>query len=163
SGKIQGQVVLPDGVTPGPASVVTVQVGGLGGNSQSTATDNTGNFSFDVVPEGLATLSATVLNSIDRGQSTVDGTAGSTLHPSLPVNGVGSISGRTENDLGSPIPGHLTVTGTGAFPYTFVLDTGSDGLFNLPQVLAGNFTATLNVLSGTIQTSGSVFSSVAPN
>jgi hypothetical protein len=163
SGGIQGTVVQADGVTPAPGALVTVSVGGQGGGTESVSTDASGNFLFAIVPEGVATLTARALNTIDEGQLVVDVTAGSTLQPTVHLNGVGSITGVTQDGNGNPIAGRLTVTGTGAFPYTFAVDTGADGSFSLPQVLAGNFTASLRVTNGTIISSGTIFSSVTPN
>src|SRR5579864_7854457 len=163
SGAIQGMVFQADGVTPAPGALVTVTVGGQGGGTESVSTDASGNFTFSIVPEGIATLTARALNTIDEGQKVVDVTAGSTLQPTIQLNGVGSITGVTEDSNGNPIAGRLTVTGTGAFPYTFGVDTGADGSFSLPQVLAGSFTASLRVTNGTIVSSGTIFSSVTPN
>jgi hypothetical protein len=164
TGAIQGTVVESDGKTPAPSTVVTVTVGGAGGGTQSTSSDLNGNFTFSLVPEGIATLTAQKLDSIDEGQAVVDVAVGSTLQPRLTLNGVGSITGHTTQDsAGAPVAGHLTITGTGASPYTFALDTDSTGAFSLPQVLAGPFTASLTVVSGSITTSGTAFASVAPN
>ncbi|HKF22304.1 MAG TPA: carboxypeptidase regulatory-like domain-containing protein [Candidatus Angelobacter sp.] len=162
SGAITGQVVQADG-TPAPGVLVTVTVGGPGGGTEKVSTDPSGNFVFSLVPEGLATLNATVLGSIDVGQAVADVVGGSTVQSTIHLNGVGSISGQTEDSLGNLVAGHVTITGTGAFPYTFAIDTNSDGRFSLPQVLAGNFTATLSVTSGSITTLGTTFSKVTPN
>ncbi|HEY6308047.1 MAG TPA: carboxypeptidase regulatory-like domain-containing protein [Candidatus Angelobacter sp.] len=163
SGGIQGTVVQSDGHTPAPGSLVTATVGGQGGGTESVTTDSNGNFAFPVVPEGIATLNAALLGSIDQGSAAVDVAAGSTASVQIPLNGVGSITGHTRNGASQPIAGHLTITGTGPFPYTFVVDTNSDGAFSLPQVLAGTFTARLTVASNNLTLSGTAFSSVQPN
>jgi len=163
SGAIQGQVVQADGVTVAPAVLVTVSVGGPGGGTESVTTDLSGNFVFSVVPEGSADLHASVLDGIDQGQTSVTVTASSTVLATVRLNGVGSITGHTRDGAGNAIAAHLVISGTGAFPYTFVLDTNSDGAFSFPRVLAGNFTASISVPSGSVTLFGSAFASVQPN
>ncbi|MBZ5508478.1 MAG: Ig-like domain-containing protein [Acidobacteriia bacterium] len=162
SGSLSGQVLQADGVTPAPASLVTVQVGGQGGGTQSVTTDPNGNFSFAIVPAGTASIAVTVLGSIDQAKSSIEILSGSTVQAAIRLNGIGSISGHTLDSLGNPVKGHISVSGTGAFPYSFVIDSSTDGSFSLPQVLAGTFTASLSVQSA-ITLFGSTSSSVLPN
>jgi large repetitive protein len=161
SGAISGQVLQAD-KTPAPGALITISVGGSGGGTESVSADAAGNFSFAVVPEGIATLHASFGN-LDQGQAVVDATAGATVNAPITLNGVGSITGHTVNAAGNPIAGHLVITGTGTFPYTFVIDTNINGAFSLPQVLAGNFSASLTVPSGNLTLAGSAFSTVLPN
>jgi len=162
SGVLTGEVLEADGVTPAPASLVTVQVGGQGGGTQSVTTDAEGNFSFPLVPAGTASVSVAVLGSIDRAQTSVEVLSGSTVETTIRLNGIGGISGQTLDSAGNPVAGHVSISGTGAFPYNFILDTNSDGSFFLPQVLAGTFTANLRVQNGTITLFGSTSASVVP-
>jgi hypothetical protein len=162
SGTLTGQVFQADGATPAPASLVTVQVGGPGGGTLSVTTDADGNFSFPLVPAGTASVTVTVLGSIDRAQTSVEVLSADTVATTIRLNGIGEISGRTLDSAGNPVAGHVIISGTGAFPYNFALDTNSDGSFFMPQVLAGTFTANLRVQNGTITLFGSTSSSVAP-
>ena len=162
SGGLVGQVLQADGITPAPASLVTVQSGGQGGGTESVTTDAAGNFSFPVVPAGTASVSVTVLGSIDKAQSSVEVLSGSTAQATIRLNGLGSISGQTLDSSGHPVAGHVNISGTGAFPYSFALDTNNDGTFFLPQVLAGTFTANLSLQNGTITLFGSTSSTVTP-
>ncbi|HZI75109.1 MAG TPA: carboxypeptidase-like regulatory domain-containing protein, partial [Gemmatimonadales bacterium] len=162
SGALTGQVLQADGATPAPASLVTVQVGGPGGGTLSVTTDADGNFSFPLVPAGTASVTVTVLGSIDRAQTSVEVLSGNTVATNIRLNGIGEISGRTLDSAGNPVAGHVSISGTGAFPYSFALDTNRDGSFFLPQVLAGTFTANLRVQNGTITLFGSTSSSVTP-
>ncbi|HEX4603250.1 MAG TPA: Ig-like domain-containing protein, partial [Candidatus Angelobacter sp.] len=161
SGSLSGQVLQADGVTPAAASLVTVQVGGQGGGTQSVTTDPNGNFAFATVPAGTASIFVTVLGSIDEAQSSTEILSGSTVQTTVRLNGIGSITGHTLDSLGNPVKGHVTVSGTGAFPYSFVIDSSTDGSFALPQVLAGTFTASLSVDSA-VTLFGSTSSSVLP-
>lgn len=163
SGGLTGQVVQADGVTAAAASLVTVQVGGQGGGTLSVTTDTSGNFSFPVVPAGTANITVSVLGSIDEAQTSVEILSGTTAQATIRLNGIGSISGHTLDSAGNPIQGHVTVTGTGAFPYNFTLDSSTDGSFSLPVVLAGTFTANLTAQSGQFTLFGSTSSSVQPN
>jgi hypothetical protein len=162
SGVLIGQVFQADGVTPAPASLVTMQSGGQGGGTQSVTTDAAGNFSFPVVPAGTASISVTVLGGIDKAQTSVEVLSASTAQTTIRLNGIGSISGQTLDSAGNPVAGHLNISGTGAFPYSFALDTNSDGTFFLPQVLAGTFTANLTVQNASITLFGSASSTVTP-
>ncbi len=162
SGALIGQVLQADGVTPAPASLVTVQSGGQGGGTQSVTTDVAGNFSFPLVPAGTASISVTVLGGIDKAQTSVEVLSASTAQTTIRLNGIGSISGQTLDSAGNPVAGHVNISGTGAFPYSFALDTNSDGTFFLPQVLAGTFTANLSVQNGPITLFGSASSTVTP-
>ena len=162
SGSLTGQVLEADGATPAPASLVTVQVGGQGGGTQSVTTDAEGNFSFPLVPAGTASVTVTVLGSIDRAQTSVEVLSSSTVETTIRLNGIGGISGQTLDSAGNPVAGHVSISGTGAFPYNFTFDTNSDGSFFLPQVMAGAFTANLRVQNSTITLFGSTSSSVVP-
>src|SRR5205807_2138664 len=103
-----------------------------------------------------------VLASIDQAQSSVNVAGGSTVHTTIRLNGVGSITGHTLDSAGNPIAGHVSIFGTGAFPYSFSFDTNADGSFSVPQVLAGNFTASLSAQVGALTLFGSTSASVQP-
>ncbi|HEY6351400.1 MAG TPA: Ig-like domain-containing protein, partial [Candidatus Angelobacter sp.] len=163
SGALNGQVVQADGVTPASASLVTVQVGGQGGGTLTISTDTNGNFGFPVVPAGTAGITVNVLGSIDEAQANVEVLSGSTVQTTIRLNGIGSISGKTLDSLGNAVQGHVTVTGTGAFPYSFTLDSSTDGTFSLPTVLAGTFTAQVSEQAGGFTLFGSTSASVVPN
>jgi hypothetical protein len=162
SGKVQGKVVESDGLSVPPPAVVTIQTGGTGGGTQSTTTDDLGNFEFDLVPAGAAALSVQVLNSIDVGSGSVQVPEGGSVPATVVLNGVGSINGLALDSNGDPIAGTVTVQGTGPFPYRFDVSAGTDGTFQLPQVLAGPFTATLQS-SGLFALYGTNTGTVLPN
>ena len=162
SGGISGTVVQADGVTPAAASLVTVTVGGTGGGTETTTTDAQGNFAFQLVPSGTATVSAQVIGGVDQGTASVNVPSGSTATVTITLNGTGSISGTALDASGNPIAGTVTLTGTGTFPYSFNLTAGADGKFGLPQVLAGPFTAALQANLGGFPQYGSTQGTVAP-
>ena len=161
SGSVTGQVVQADGFTPATASLVTITAGGSGGGTLSTTTDAQGNFAFNLVPAGTATVSVRVLGSIDQAASSVLVPAGSTVATKITLNGIGSLSGVALNSSGQPTPGTIILTGTGQFPYYLTVTAAANGTFALPQVLAGSLTAKLSAdiggftLYGT--SSGTVF------
>ena len=147
SGQVTGQVLSAGGATPAPTSLVSLQVSGSA--SLTTTTDATGNYRFDQVPTGRASLTATVLGSIDEGMATATVPAGGAVQVPITLNGVGVLSGVGVDSAGNPVDGTLKITGTGSFPYFFylILSKGSGGTFQLPQVLAGPFTAALTSVS----------------
>ncbi|HEY3052598.1 MAG TPA: carboxypeptidase regulatory-like domain-containing protein [Thermoanaerobaculia bacterium] len=157
SGKISGKVVNADGVTAAPLSYVTALASGA---TLSTTSDTQGNFTFDRVPTGSVSLSASVLGGIDKGSATTDVAANATANATITLNGVGSITGRALDSGGLPIAGDITITGSGAFPYSFTVQSQSDGNFALPQVLAGPFTASLRAKSGEFFLYGTTSSNV---
>ncbi|PYQ56391.1 MAG: hypothetical protein DMF58_20885, partial [Acidobacteria bacterium] len=152
SGKISGKVLSANGVTSAPLSYITALASG---STLSTTSDTQGNFTFDRVPIGSVSLSASVLAGIDKSVGSTEVLANATSNVTLTLNGVGSITGRALDSGGLPIAGDISVTGSGAFPYSFTVQSQSDGNFALPQVLAGPFTATLRAKSGELP-SGSV-------
>ncbi len=145
AGKLIGQVLQADNLTPAGPAFVTVQVGGTGGGSQTVTSDNQGNFTFDVVPAGDAALSAQLLGTIDLGDTTAPVLENQTTTANIRLNGIGSMTGHALDSNGQPVAGTVNVYGTGKFTYYFSLTVGSDGSFTLPQVLAGPFTASLTV------------------
>jgi hypothetical protein len=148
SGTVTGHVVNAVGNTAAPLSLITVRVGGTGGATLTTTTNEAGAFAFDRVPAGFATLDAEVLGGIDKATTATDVPGAQTVDVTLTLNGVGSIHGTARDSAGQPIAGDVTVTGNGAFRYSFTVQSGADGTFALPQVLAGPFSATLRAKSG---------------
>ncbi|HTC93759.1 MAG TPA: carboxypeptidase regulatory-like domain-containing protein [Terriglobales bacterium] len=161
AGKLIGQVLQADNLTPAGPAFVTVQVGGTGGGSQTVTTDSQGNFTFDVVPAGDATLSAQLLGTIDLGDTTAPVLENQTTTANISLNGIGSITGHALDSNRQPVAGTVNVYGTGKFTYYFSLTVGSDGNFTLPQVLAGPFTASLTV-PGQIDLHGTTTGRVQP-
>ncbi len=163
SGTVTGQVVQADGLTPATASAVTINVGGTGGGTLSTTTDAQGNFTFNLVPAGTATISVQVLGSIDEATAMVVVPAGASISTQIKLNGIGSLSGVALNSTGQPTPGTIILTGTGQFPYYLTVTAASNGTFALPQVLAGPFTARLSADIGGFTLYGSATGTVVPN
>lgn len=161
SGQVTGQVLRADGNSAAPLSVVTIQVGGTGGGTLTATTDDNGHFAFERVPAGLATLTAEVAGSIDKGRATADVAGNATTDVPIVLNGVGNVNGRALDSAGQPTAGTLTFSGTGSFPYTYVLTLGSDGIFNLREVLAGPYTATLKTQSGEFTLFGTASGTIA--
>jgi hypothetical protein len=123
--------------------VVTISVGGTGGGTLSTTTDALGNFAFNLVPAGIATISVQVLGSIDQATGMVVVPTGSTISTKVTLNGIGSLSGVALDSSGHPTAGTIILTGTGQFPYYLTVTAAANGTFALPQVLAEPFTARL--------------------
>lgn len=163
SGRITGHVLTSDGASAAPLSLVTVQVGGTGGAKLEATTDVAGAFAFERVPAGFATLNAEVLGSIDKASNVADVVGSQTTNVTLMLNGVGSISGRALDSGGAPTAGDITVTGNGAFPYTFTVQAQADGTFALPQVMAGPFSVALRAVSGQFTLYGTANGDVLPN
>jgi hypothetical protein len=165
SGTVVGQVV-PAVAVPGtfaPISSVSISVGGVGGGTSTTTTDSQGNFTFTNVPAGAGTITAQVLGGIDEGTTQVNVTAPSTPPVQVKLNGIGSITGKALDSSGQPTAGTVFLTGTGTFPYSFNLTAAADGMFSLPQVLAGPFTAKLSANIGGFTLYGTATNSVTPS
>jgi hypothetical protein len=159
SGGVRGQVLRADGVTPASQSLVSLQVAGSTG-SVSTLTDATGHFSFDRLPSGPASLSVDVLGSIDQGSSSVTIPAGDNAKPTIVLHGVGSIHGIARDSAGAPTAGTVSISGTGALPWSRTLAAGADGTFALPEVLAGPIVASLTVQTATFTLYGTATGTV---
>jgi hypothetical protein len=163
SGAVGGFVVRADGVTPASQSLVAIRVGGSGGGSFSTLTNAEGRFVFDRLPSGSASLSVDVLGSIDQGSASVEIPAGGTANVTIQLHGVGSISGVARASNGQPTAGTVVITGTGSIPYSRTVAVGSNGVFGLPEVLAGPFTASLTVQTSTFALYGTATGTVLPD
>ena len=163
SGTVTGQVVQADGVTPAATSTVSINVGGIGGGTETTTTDLQGNFSLQSVPSGSGTITAQVLGGIDQASTPINVAAGITTTVQVKLNGTGALSGTALDSSGSPTAGTIILTGTGMFPYYLTLSAASDGTFSVPQVLAGPFTAKLTADIGGFNLFGTTTGSVVPN
>ncbi len=160
TGNITGTVVSAvDGVTPAPASTVSLSVGGL----STTSDPETGAFSFQDVPAGPVTVNVHVLGSIDEATATaVIPENDAVVVPPIKLNGVGGIEGIAYDSAGQPTAGYVTVSGAGAYGYSRSFQTGSSGRFRFPELLAGPFTAKLNTTSGAFTLWGSATGSILP-
>ncbi len=145
SGSITGRILKSDGVTPATLSQVTIEVGGVGGGKVTTITNSQGNYSFTRVPAGEGTILVEVLGSIDKAKATVTVPENATVNADITLIGTGSISGLALNSDGQPVGGIVDLSGTGPFRYDYRLTADSNGIFNVPTVLAGPFTAKLKV------------------
>ena len=163
SGTVNGQVLQSDGVTPAAVSTVSINVGGVGGGTETTTTDGQGNFSFQNVPSGSGTISAQVLGGIDQTSIPVSVAAAGVTTVQVKLNGIGAISGLALDSAGNATAGTIILTGTGAFPYDLTLTAASDGTFSVPQVLAGPFTAKLSANVGGFTLYGTTTGSIVPN
>ena len=161
SGSVSGVVVRADGVTPAPISALTLEVGGTGGGTLATTSDEAGSFAFARVPAGTGKLSASVLGDIDVGTAMVSVPVGGAASVTLRLNGTGALAGLALDSAGQPVAGTVQLAGTGAFPYFLTLSAGADGRFALPEVLAGPFTASLRVTSGAFTLFGSTSGTIA--
>ncbi|HEX2874243.1 MAG TPA: carboxypeptidase regulatory-like domain-containing protein [Polyangiaceae bacterium] len=157
SGAVGGVVVRADGTTPAPTSNVTLSVNG---SSYSTVTAANGRFLFERLPAGSASLSVDVLGSIDQGSSSVQIPAGGTAEVKIALNGVGAIRGVARTSNGTPTAGTVVLSSAGAIPYSFTLSAGANGVFSLPEVLAGPFTASLTVVTPTFTLFGTASGTV---
>jgi PA14 domain-containing protein/chitobiase/beta-hexosaminidase-like protein/Big-like domain-containing protein/carboxypeptidase family protein len=161
SGGLTGHVLNPD-ESVAPLSIVTVQVGGAGGGTFSTTTDEQGQFAFSRLPAGTASLTANAIGSIDQGAITTDVPSASTRDVTLHLNGTGSIQGHTLDSAGNPIAGNLWLQGTGRFGWGVFLRVGNDGFFIVPDVLAGPYTASLTAQPGDLTLYGAASGDIAP-
>ncbi|HEX7149902.1 MAG TPA: carboxypeptidase regulatory-like domain-containing protein [Thermoanaerobaculia bacterium] len=163
SGKLTGRVLAAGGQAAAPISLVTVHVGGNGGATLNTTTDTTGAFTFERVPAGYATLAAEVLGSMDKASGTADILGSQTTDVTLTLNGIGGIAGKALDSNGAAIAGSVKITGNGAVPYSFTVQAQADGVFTLPQVPAGPFSAMLTAKSGEFVLYGTQSGSVVAN
>ncbi len=141
--QVDGRVERWDGSTPGPVSRVSVTVGGVGGGQLAVASDGEGRFAFPMVPAGEARLHADVVGSLDEGSAQALVEAPGPVHVAVRLNGVGGLRGQALDENGQAVDGTLIVTGSGAVPYSFTLALSANGRFELPEILAGPFTARL--------------------
>ena len=165
TGEVRGVVYEAGGEAIAPLSVVTITVGGAGGGKQTTTTDEqTGAFAFGEVPSGSATVAVDVVGSLDELEAAVVVPAQGVLEEVFELNGVGSLRG--DVDLG-PYAGDdvtltVTLTGTGALPWSHRLVLSDDQLFHVPEVLAGPFSAQLKVQNGALTLYGNLEDEVRP-
>jgi hypothetical protein len=159
SGAVGGIVVRADGVTPAPTSNVTLSVGG---SSYSTVTGGDGRFLFERLPAGSASIGVDVLGSLDQGSATTQVPAGGAAEVKVTLNGVGSIRGVARSSNNAATAGTVVLSSTGAIPYSFTLAAGANGVFSLPEVLAGPFTASLTVVTPTFTLYGTASGTVLP-
>jgi hypothetical protein len=153
SGRVTGRVLAAgEGNAAGPTSVVRLTVGGTGGATLTTLTQAEGYFSFDRVPAGQAQLVADVVSSIDSGQAQAVVPSGGSVDVPIRLRGVGSVSGQALDSGGNPTAGIVTFRVSG---FSVSLVVGNEGTFELPEVPAGPFTATLRVTSGDFTLFGS--------
>ncbi len=162
AGNVDGRALASDGETPAPLSVVTLQVGGIGGGIFTATTDEDGRFQFQSVPAGAATLACRVLGGVDLGQAAVEIPSGATVSVTLTLNGTGAIDGLATDAAGGPVGGTVTLQGTGVFPYVHTLSVPASGSFRLSDVLAGPFTGTLSAKIGGFALYGSATGVVTP-
>ena len=162
SGSVSGRVFEADGVTAAAVSIVSIQVGGVGGNSQTVTTNAAGAFQFDRVAAGLATVRVDELGSIDAAEVTVDVPAGGAAQVDVSLNGIGSIAGRALDSTSEPTSGMVTVSRSGPFAFRHQLAVGASGEFSVPEVLAGPFTVSLQVGSGALALYGNASATLTP-
>ncbi len=163
SGTVTGQVLRADGVTPASPSAVTINVGRVGGGTETTTSDAQGKFSFQNVPAGSGAISARVLGGIDEASAPINVAAGAPTTVQVKLNGIGAISGVARDSNGNPTAGSIALSGTGNFPYYLLLTAAADGTFSVPQVLAGPFTAKLSANIGGFTLYGTTTGSVVPD
>ncbi|MBN2369323.1 MAG: carboxypeptidase regulatory-like domain-containing protein [Vicinamibacteria bacterium] len=158
SGPIEG-VVIP--AIDGDLEIcdITIQSRSWPRYSYTTTTgpSEDGRFEFSNVPSGPARIKAAVRHSVDLVETDIDMPASGTVE--LRLNGVAALSGRALLSASEqPAPGRLHVSGKGRYPYSYDLTIGAGGHYELPQILAGPFVASLQhignfVLNGTADTS----------
>ncbi len=152
TGRVEGTVRAAGGGVA-PLSLVTVEVGGVGGGTLSVTTlPEDGTYVFEQVPAGLATFSVEVPGSIDRARSTAEVPARDTVRVDLELNGIGAISG-TVSGVPTGYSSEVRAVGTGSFPYQVVVKPSPSGTFLIPEVLAGPVTVSLRA-SGALGLSG---------
>ena len=146
SGEVRGTVTRAVGETPARAAVSVRTFGWTLTFTHHTTED--GRFDFTRVAAGLATLRADELGTIDRAEASAVVPEGGVVEVPLRLNGVGSLRGRAlASDGVTPTGGYLALAGTSP-RWDFWVRLGPDGLFHLPEVLAGPVTARLQVVAG---------------
>ncbi len=124
-----------------------------------------GTFRFERLPVGLLSFDADVLQSVDQGRTSAELARQSPPAPvqvDVTLNGVGRLRGTALDSQGQPVAGQVWITGTGAFPYQHFLQVGSDGRFEIPEILAGPLSVKLSARPGGVQLYGTRAAQVDP-
>jgi protocatechuate 3,4-dioxygenase beta subunit len=138
SGTVTGTIFHFDGITP----VSNAQVSLTGGFT--TVADGNGVYTFNFVPLGSYTISATDPGNGDQGTGSVTlGGQDEVQTVNVTLNGQGTVTATVVDATSAPVANALlTLTGQTAFGGTFSGVSQADGTFTFGAVPAGTFTVT---------------------
>jgi hypothetical protein len=138
SATVTGTVFHFDGVTPVSNAQVRLS-GGL-----ASVADANGVYTFNFVPLGSYTITATDPNNGDQGVGSVTlGAQDEVQNVNITLNGQGTVLATVIDATGAPVVNALlTLNGQTSFGGTFYGVTQPDGTFVFSQVPAGSFTIT---------------------
>jgi hypothetical protein len=138
SATVTGTVLHFDGVTP----VSNAQVSLTGGFV--TVADGNGIYTFNFVPLGTYSISATDPNNGDQGTGSVTlGAQDEVQTVNVILNGLGAVTATVIDAASAPVGNALlTLTGQSSFGGTFNGVSQPDGTFTFSQVPAGSFSVT---------------------
>jgi len=163
SGTVTGQVLQADRVTPASPSTVTINVGGVGGGTETTTSDAQGKFSFQNVPAGSGTISARVLGGIDEASAPINVAAGAPNDCSGKAQWNRCNIRRCAGLQWESYGGQYRAERNRQLPVLPPADRGSRRAFSVPKVLAGPFTAKLSANIGGFTLYGTTTGSVVPD
>jgi hypothetical protein len=138
SATVTGTVFHFDGVTP----VSNAQVNLTGGFT--SVADGNGVYSFNFVPLGSYSISATDPNNGDQGAGSVTLTTQDEIQTvNVVLNGLGTVTATVVDATSTPVANALvTLTGQSSFGGVFNGVTQPDGTFTFSQLPAGSFSVT---------------------
>jgi hypothetical protein len=128
-GSLSGTVFQSDGTTPQNGASVSI-------DGQSTASDVSGNYSFEFVPVGSYTVTASLVNGDIGRSSTGISSEGQDVTANVSLNGLGNVNALVRNAAGQPVPDVQVTINAGQSSYR--LTTNSLGRAEFTNVLAGS-------------------------
>lgn len=139
AGAVEGRVLRATSDDPAPPTLVRIDGGGVA-TYESVVTSADGRYRFSRVPAGMAWVSAELLGSPDRGRESVSVPAAETRTLDVRLAGLGTLVGHVR-DGATPLAGRVYLRGTGRLPWWLTTVSNAAGVFTVPGVLAGPFTA----------------------
>ncbi|WP_170113064.1 carboxypeptidase-like regulatory domain-containing protein [Ahniella affigens] len=173
-GAIEGQLLMPDGVTPAGAGMVIRMLPEPFLDAFVTTTDADGRYHFDQVPAGSYTIDAlrfytpTLCPRQDRVRARANNVTVSTQDEVVTANliliGQGQVRGQITLANATPIAGaQVTLTNPDTVygsnvtcngNRTFVVSTNSNGDYQFDDAPPGNFTLDVSVANGNLMAEG---------
>jgi len=142
AGSIQGQVVLPDGVTP-VGSGVQVDLfasGDLSSPLQTLFTDGNGRFEFPLVAVGDYVLEARDTSGNQGRVQAFIANSGDVVDLTLAFLGKGTVTGTVLDGFGNPVANAtISLSSSSIFYGNFTATTDLNGVFTIQDIFVGPF------------------------
>lgn len=158
SGSLSGNILRSDGVTPVPNAQVTVQFSGISGTA-----DASGHYSFQFVPVGNYTVSASDPTTGDAGDAqTSITTQDQQVQLNVPLLGLGQVTVNVVDGSGLAVAGAQVAIQSNSFSTpSYSATTQTNGAAVFAKVLAGAFS--VKATNPVTQLTGSANSTVTAN